>query len=61
MEDRLYLAVFVDGEYRTIKIVKADSYESAETKLKGSGWLNPVRLEELLFESDITSNYFQFN
>ena len=61
MEDKIYLAVFIDGEYRTIKIVKAFSYEDAERKLEADNWLNPIRLEELDFETDIASNYIQFN
>lgn len=60
-ELEIYLAVFSDGEYLTIKLVKARSVQSATKKLAQKGWLNPVRFELVEFNNLISTNHFEFH
>jgi len=48
----VYFAVYVDGDYKQIVTVKADSEEQAERRLIDAGWNAPVRFEQMIFDID---------
>jgi hypothetical protein len=48
----VYFAVYIDGDYKQIVAVKADSEEQAERRLIDAGWNAPVRFEEMVFDID---------
>lgn len=48
----IYFAIYIDGDYKQIVSVKADSKEQAERRLIDAGWNEPVRFEEMVFDID---------
>jgi hypothetical protein len=48
----VYFAVYVDGDYKQVVTVKADSEEQAERRLIYAGWNAPVRFEQMIFDLD---------
>ncbi len=48
----VYFAVYVDGDYKQIVTVKADSEEQAERRLIDAGWNAPVIFEQMVFDID---------
>jgi hypothetical protein len=48
----VYFAVYIDGDYKQIVSVKADSEEQAERRLIDAGWNAPVRFEQMIFDID---------
>ena len=48
----VYFGVYIDGEYKQIMSVRADSEEQAEKKLIDAGWSGPVRFEQMVFNTD---------
>lgn len=48
----VYFGVYIDGEYKQIVSVRADSEEQAEKKLIDAGWSGPVRFKQMVFNID---------